>query len=89
MKITVENTFHNTETNVLVEVEAMPGNVDGDQIVNFTGHVSRKTHQRVLRKLCGSQDCKCGGFVRIKDTTPTAWFSIETEDKDGHTIPAF
>jgi len=58
MKLTIENTFHNTSASVVVSTESMT--------------MSARSIKRADNKLCGMSDCSCGGifsrFISIKDS---------------------
>ena len=76
MKVTLSNSFHNTEATVRpIEIK------DG----RFAGYhkVSRATMMRTRRKLCGFSDCCCGGQFGERDG---AYLNVVNEDSDRNII---
>jgi len=68
-RVRLENTFHNTEITVRVEprleADAVAGDYLGalDYYSIYPGSVERRKLRRIMRTLCPSPGCCCGGFI--------------------------
>ncbi len=63
MKITLVNTFHNTNMNLTISDKRLKefGN-------NHVLEISRATYKKIFKTLCGSKECQCGGTYGDKKT---------------------